>query len=280
MSWLTKARWWTPAPAEAETNRPVLSRDLRRCSAVGECCRRGSPWRGCEPARRDPGFPAAVEQIRKRRARTISQACDQCLTCRPQAKASYAMRSPRRAARSARVRRVRGGSRRIVDGRRVDIAANEHQIGAERLHHAEFAFGALEITRALRLRHRLKIPERLKGCDRQTELAADPPHFGRSAVRRSLSKSSTPSNPTDAAASSFSGRVQASETVAIERGNKNGAEHTTPPFKYQGTRFRFRRVCRVAAECRASNGPRSRAGLAGWRGAGHPRSRTTAGRCR
>jgi hypothetical protein len=125
---------------------------------------------------------------------------------------------------------VRGGSRRIVDGRKVGIAANKHQIGAEPLHHVEFAFREFEIVRPLRLRHRLEIPERLKGRDRQIELAADPPRFGRvpSNVMRSFSKSSTPLNPTDAAASSFSGRVPASETVAIERGNGNGAGRTTP----------------------------------------------------
>jgi len=79
--------------------------------------------------------------------------------------------------------KVRGRSRRIVDRRGVDIAADEHQIGAERLHDVEFAFGAFEISRALRLRHRLEIPERLKSRNGQTELSSDPLHFGRIPVK-------------------------------------------------------------------------------------------------
>jgi len=69
----------------------------------------------------------------------------------------------------------------------------------------------------------------MKGRDRQTEFSADPPHFGRSAVKRQevVLEELDPVDPTDAAASSFSGRVPVSETVAIERGSGNSAGHTT-----------------------------------------------------
>ncbi len=71
------------------------------------------------------------------------------------------------------------------------------------------------------------------------------------------------------------------------RGRHRDGVHRHPPFpaldkrfKCPGTRFRFRRVGRVAGGCRVATGSRYRVGRAGWRGAGHPRSRTTAGRSR
>jgi len=48
----------------------------------------------------------------------------------------------------------------------VNVAADKDQIGPERLHHVEFAFGTFEIARAFRVRHCLKVPEGLKSSNR------------------------------------------------------------------------------------------------------------------
>src|SRR3546814_9469615 len=48
---------------------------------------------------------------------------------------------------------------------RRHVRADEHQIGAERLHDVELAFGAVEGPGALRFRKAFKIPERLENGD-------------------------------------------------------------------------------------------------------------------
>jgi len=80
------------------------------------------------------------------------------------------------------------------------------------VHQVELALGAIEIALHARPRAALEITERLKQRDGNAQVLAQTAD-----VLRSFSNSSTPSNPAAAAASSFSGRVPLSDTVAIER---------------------------------------------------------------
>ena len=74
------------------------------------------------------------------------------------------------------------GPRGIVDRGRLHVAAHQHEIGAERLHHVELALGPVQVARALRLRHALEVAQRLVERDRQAEPVADRLHVGRRAV--------------------------------------------------------------------------------------------------
>jgi hypothetical protein len=60
---------------------------------------------------------------------------------------------------------VGGGARRVVEGGRLGVAADQDHLGAELLHDVELALGALEIAGALRLGHRLEVAERLVEVD-------------------------------------------------------------------------------------------------------------------
>ena len=49
-------------------------------------------------------------------------------------------------ARSAIAREVGGGARIIIDRGGMDVAAHQHEIGAECLHDVELAFGTIEVA--------------------------------------------------------------------------------------------------------------------------------------
>ena len=100
---------------------------------------------------------------------------------------------------------------------RRDVGADEHEIGAERLHHVELPLGAVEGLGALRLGHALEVAERLEQRDaRPASRTIAPTSAGEwSEARKSFSKISTPSKPAAAMASSFSTRSPLSETVAM-----------------------------------------------------------------
>jgi hypothetical protein len=63
----------------------------------------------------------------------------------------------------------------------MDVAAYQQQVRAERLHDVELALGAIDVARALRLRHRFEVSERLEDRDRQAQRFRDGTHVrGRS----------------------------------------------------------------------------------------------------
>jgi hypothetical protein len=70
----------------------------------------------------------------------------------------------------------------VVDRIGRDVAADQHQVGAELLHHVELRLGAIEVLRHARARRRLEVAERLEQQDAQAEVGRDAPHFGGRAV--------------------------------------------------------------------------------------------------
>ena len=68
---------------------------------------------------------------------------------------------------------IRGGTAVVIDRSRVRVAAHQDQIGAERLHHVELAFGSVHVAAALRFRHRLEIAERLEDGDSKAKAIGD-----------------------------------------------------------------------------------------------------------
>ncbi len=66
---------------------------------------------------------------------------------------------------------IRCGAVEPAKGNRRHIGADQHQIGAEFLHHVELALGPVEGTRSLRLGHAFKITKRLEQCDLQAMIA-------------------------------------------------------------------------------------------------------------
>ena len=65
--------------------------------------------------------------------------------------------------------KIRGSTRIVVDRVGVYVAAHQKQIGPERLHHVEFTFGSVEVSAALRLRHRFEVAEGLKTGYRESQ---------------------------------------------------------------------------------------------------------------
>jgi hypothetical protein len=63
-----------------------------------------------------------------------------------------------------------------------DVRAHQHQIGAKLFHHVEFAFGAVEGARALRLGQALEIAEGLEQGNLQPMIAHHAAHFARASV--------------------------------------------------------------------------------------------------
>ena len=58
---------------------------------------------------------------------------------------------------------------------RRDVGADQHQVGAELLHHVELALGAVEGAAALRLGQPLEIAERLEQGDLEARVAHHAP---------------------------------------------------------------------------------------------------------
>ena len=78
-------------------------------------------------------------------------------------------------------RKIGCGAGVVVECGGMDVAAHQHQIRAERLHHIELAFGTIHVACALRLRHRLEVAERLEDRDCQAQAFCDGTHVrGRS----------------------------------------------------------------------------------------------------
>ena len=73
---------------------------------------------------------------------------------------------------------VGGGARGVVDGGGLDVAADQDEIGAERLHDVELALGAVEIAGAQRIGRRLEIAEGLEDRDGEAEPVGDRAHVG------------------------------------------------------------------------------------------------------
>ena len=70
----------------------------------------------------------------------------------------------------------------VVDGARLHVAAHQHQIGAERLHDVELAFGAIQVAYPDILGHRLEVAEGLEDGDLQPQPFGDAPDIGRRPV--------------------------------------------------------------------------------------------------
>jgi hypothetical protein len=73
--------------------------------------------------------------------------------------------------RVRRVREIRSSPVDAAERDRRHIGADQHEIGAEFLHHIELALGAIEGPRALRLRQALEVAERLEQRDLEPGLA-------------------------------------------------------------------------------------------------------------
>jgi hypothetical protein len=80
--------------------------------------------------------------------------------------------------------KVGGGLSRIVDGGGVNVAADEHKVGAEGLHHVELALRPVEVTEALRFRHGLELAERLEDRDVEPQAFGQGTNVLRSATER------------------------------------------------------------------------------------------------
>ena len=89
------------------------------------------------------------------------------------------MRRPRLRRPLAELAEVVGGAVDAAERGRRDVGADQHQVGAERLHDVELALGAVEGARALRLRHALEVAERLEDGDAQPGVADHPADLGR-----------------------------------------------------------------------------------------------------
>jgi len=70
----------------------------------------------------------------------------------------------------------------VIDRVGRDVAAHQHQVGAELLHHVELQFGAVEILRHARARRRLEVAERLEQQDAQAQVGRDALHVTRRAI--------------------------------------------------------------------------------------------------
>ncbi len=69
---------------------------------------------------------------------------------------------------------IRGGPVDSAERGRRDVAADQQKIGPKLLHQVEFALGAGETARTLRLAHALEIAERLEGANGEPEIPAEP----------------------------------------------------------------------------------------------------------
>ena len=77
---------------------------------------------------------------------------------------------------------VFGGDRVVADRVGRSVAAHQHQVGAELLHHVELGFGAVEVLRHPRAGRGLEVAEGLEQQNAQAEVAADRLHLGGRAV--------------------------------------------------------------------------------------------------
>src|SRR5258708_37445781 len=72
----------------------------------------------------------------------------------------------------AEVVEIRRGAIDAAERGRLDAAADQKKVGAKLLHQVEFALGAHEAARALRLGHALEIAEPLERAESQAEIPA------------------------------------------------------------------------------------------------------------
>ena len=133
------------------------------------------------------------------------------------------------APRCALAERAKILGRDAVIGKRVrrGVAAHEHQVGAELLHHVELAFGAIEILRHAAARRGLEVAEGLKQQHAQTEVGADGPHLGGRAVE--IQKIVL--EDLDAVEARSRDRLQLFDQSSAKRYCGNGAEHSSYPIK-------------------------------------------------
>ena len=76
---------------------------------------------------------------------------------------------------------VCGGARVIADRRGLDVAAYQHQVGAELLHYVELAFRAIQIAGAQGLGGGFEVAEGLEDTDAEAEAHRDVADVGRAA---------------------------------------------------------------------------------------------------
>lgn len=77
---------------------------------------------------------------------------------------------------------VIGQQRRFAEGIGSDVAAHQHQVGAEFLHQVELAFGALQISPQAFPAAALEVAERLEQQDLQAQVGTQPAYVARAAV--------------------------------------------------------------------------------------------------
>lgn len=77
---------------------------------------------------------------------------------------------------------VIGQQRRFAEGIGSDVAAHQHQVGAEFLHQVELAFGALQVSPQAFPAAALEVAERLEQQDLQAQVGTQPAYVARAAV--------------------------------------------------------------------------------------------------
>jgi hypothetical protein len=123
--------------------------------------------------------------------------------------------------------KVSGRSIDAAERRWRDVGADQHEVGAQRVHHLELALGAFEGAAAQRLGEALEIAERLEQRDREAEIARHLPDLGgtRAIGQQIVLEDLDPVEPRGR------DRLELFAEVAADRHGRYRCSHPAPPYE-------------------------------------------------